>query len=328
MNIGENLNLLIYALRRYRWVLKLGGLARANSRKEIRSPIFLLGTQGSGLTLLSRMLRRNQKVVSVSGNHTYWSGADEMQNVLWPVLPPELTGLRFKAPADEVFGTPRGWLYATDRLLPKYRLTADDAQPELAERLARILRWLLAWHGAGIDKPRFTDKSQVLTVKLSFLDALLKGTDPCYVLVTRNPYALCFRSALGKANSLAVLDNSFSLTDKVELAAQHWANSMRCALADAEKVARFMCIRFEDLLQAPNETLESVCSFLGLEFYPEMLPQPDDEIPWGSRFRDRWYPLRPEVNGKYLERIQGVHAGIIEARCGELAKSFGYSRPK
>lgn len=238
-----------------------------------------------------------------------------------------MTGIRFKEPDDEIFGTPRGWLYATDRLLPKYRLTADDATEDLTERFHRILRWLVDWHGDGISQPRFTDKSQVFTVKASFVDALLKGSDPRFLLVTRNPYAVCYRSALGKAGGLDALDDSFSFEDKLELAVQHWANSMECALEDADEVANFDWIRFEDLLAQPEKTLRGVCDFADLAYDPDMLPQPHHELPLGSRFRDRWYPLRPDVNEKYLEKMSEEHVETVHERCAQLADRFGYERP-
>jgi hypothetical protein len=72
-------------------------------------------------------------IASVTGNYRYWSGADEMQNVYGPILPPQLTGIKHKAPKDELFGVPRGWLYATDRLLFQYRNTEKDVNTQIKE---------------------------------------------------------------------------------------------------------------------------------------------------------------------------------------------------
>lgn len=76
--------------------------------------------KGGGLTLLARMLRRHPQVVSVTGDHRYWSGADEMHTVFGPILPSELTGTRYKVPWPDhpVYKPPRSWTYACDELLP------------------------------------------------------------------------------------------------------------------------------------------------------------------------------------------------------------------
>jgi len=73
----EALNLLWYLWKRNNWMLNPRSWFGRFEEAEIDRPIFLLGVQGGGLTLLSRMLRRHPQVVSVSGNHRYWSGADE-----------------------------------------------------------------------------------------------------------------------------------------------------------------------------------------------------------------------------------------------------------
>ncbi len=331
-NVKDNplyrgLNWLYYVYRRNNWMLDLSRFYKDFGDIKIDRPIFLLGTQGGGLTLISRMLRRNERVVSVTGDHHYWTGADEMQNVLGPILPPELTGIKHKAPPDEVFSTPRGWLYATDRLIEKYRNDETDVDSELKERVKKILRWIIARH-SSVKKKRFTDKSQVYTVKVSFLNELLKGSDPKFVLITRNPYAVCYRSAKGKARSLKLLEDEFNLRERVEFAAQHWANSMRYALKDREEVDSFLVVKFEDILNEPRKHLQQICSFADLSFSEDMIPQPEHEIPFGSRFYDRWYPLRPEVNEKYFEEMEQQHLNIISSRCEKYAEEFGYPRPE
>ena len=73
-----------YIYKRNNWIVDPRWLRSDCFQEEfsLNSPVFLLGTQGGGLTLVSRMLRRNREVVSVTGNNGYWSGADEMQAVL------------------------------------------------------------------------------------------------------------------------------------------------------------------------------------------------------------------------------------------------------
>lgn len=325
--VYKAINWLYYVYRRNNWMLDISRLFKDFEEINIDRPIFLLGTQGGGLTLIARILRRNQHVVSVTGNYLYWSGADEMQNVLGPILPRQLTGIKHKVPRDDNFPPPRGWLYAIDELIPKYRATRKDVTPEVQEKFKKMLRWIIARNREGRGTKRFIDKSQIYTVKVSFLNELLREHEPYFILITRNPYAVCYRSASGAAPGLykQVEENGFEYG--LKLAAQHWRNSFEVALEDGEKIDNFSTFRFEDMLQNPESQIKELCDFLDLDFNKDMLPQPEHEIPFGSRFFDRWYPLRPEVNEKYYDRMKANHVKIIRSGCGNLAKKFNYNSP-
>lgn len=327
MRLIEALNLLWYLWKRNNWMLNPRSWFSRFEEAEIDRPIFLLGVQGGGLTLLSRMLRRHPQVVSVSGNHRYWSGADEMHTVLGPILPPELTGTRYKVPWPDhpVFKPPRSWTYACDELLPHYRKTAEDATPKLKRAFERAIKMCIARHALDQKNARFVDKSQVYTVRVSLIRELLKEYKPKFVLVVNNPYAACYRAALGKAQDMERLKGKLSFKERLEICAQHWANSIRCALED--KAKDMLVVRFEDLLREPGATLRRICQHVELDFHQDMLPAPHQKIPFGSRFRDRWYPLSIKRALHYVEKATPEELEIIDARCGSLARELGYEVP-
>lgn len=318
----------LYYWRRNRWMLRPGSWGRDFPGVPVRGPIFFLGVQGGGLTLVSRVLRRHPLVISVTGDNSYWAGADEMHTVLGPLLLPEFTGIRHKPPVPdhERLPPPRSWTYATDELLPYYRLTEADAEPELRQHFLRVLRMLTRRHAADPSRARFVDKSQVYTVRVSFLQEILREESPRFVLVAMNPYAAVYKSAKGRAADMRRLEEDLELEERVELCAQHWANSYRAALEDGED--RLIALRFEDFLEDPEEWTRSVCEFVDLEFQPEMLPAPGQVPPLGTRYRRRWHPLRPSRTDRWIARLRaelgqrGIE--IIERRCGDLADHFGY----
>lgn len=319
-------NLLYYAFKRNNWILDPRRYFSDFDSVKIYKPVFLIGTQGGGLTLASRMFRRNKQMVSVTGNHRYWAGADEMQLVLEKILPEKLTGIgKVKVPSDKVFNNPRGWVYATDRLLGYYRCRAKDADLQTARDFQRILRWIIARHGLS-PRSRFIDKSQLYTVKVSFINQLLEGADPKFLLIVRDPFVSCYRAAK-KNLMMPELSSQFNFDQMLDFASQHWSNSIQAALDDGQLMDNFRTIRFEDLLQNPGYILQEMCDFTELEFSPDMLPQAGDQIPLGSLRRDRWYPLRRDVNQRYFEQMKPEHAAIIADRCGELATNFEYKFP-
>jgi len=320
-------NVAYYLWRRNNWMLDPRSWFGKFEEAEIDRPIFLLGVQGGGLTLLSRMLRRHPCVVSVSGNHYYWSGADEIHTVLGPILPPELTGTRYKIPWPDhpVFKPPRSWTYACDELLPFHRKTAQDATSELKRAFERVIRMCIARHALDHKHARFVDKSQVYTVRVSLIRELLKEYKPQFVLVVNNPYAACYRAAMGKAQDMERLKGKLSFKERLEICAQHWANSIRCALEDKDE--DMLVVRFEDLLREPEWVLRRICEHVELEFIQDMLPAPHHKIPFGSRFRDRWYPLNLDRALHYIDKATSEELEIVGAQCGSLAKKFGYKLP-
>ena len=327
-NLSSGLNTMVYHWRRNRWLLDPRRFVSRYEHVPIRRPIFFVGNQGGGLTLISRMIRRHPDVVSISGDHRYWSGADEMQRVMELRLSPNLKMARYAywgEPRHERLTRPRSWSYATDPLLEGYRRTEADYNERDARNLQFLIREALHKYGGGDPDKRFTDKSQVFTVKMRFIQALLGDADPYFVLITRNPYAACYRAALGKAIDMQRYAATMSLDERVAYCAQHWANAIGCALEDGPHVHRFKVMRFEDFLQNPEPSLRDLCAFLDLSFDEDMLPQPHHVIPLGSRFRDRWYPLKPDVNEPYLKKISPRHVDIIARRCEPLAQQLGYA---
>ena len=67
-----------------------------------------------------------------------------------------------------------------------------------------------------------------------------------------------------------------------------------------------------------------VSEHVELEFLEDMLPAPHHKIPFGSRFRDRWYPLSLERSLHYIQKAMPEELRIIEDHCGPLAMEMGY----
>lgn len=88
-----------------------------------------------------------------------------------------------------------------------------------------------------------------------------------------------------------------------------------------------LIVRFEDLLREPEFWLRKICEHIEIEFTLDLLPQPEHKIPFGSRFRDRWYPLDPKRPLGYIEKALPEEIDIIHNICGNQAEKFGYIYP-
>lgn len=319
-------NFFYYIYKRNNWMLDFSRFWKDFEDVKIDRPVFLLGFHGGGTTLISRMIRRNEDFVSVSGNYRYWAGADEMQVVLGQMLPPELAGIRHKIPSTTKLKAPTHWLYATDKYLSYFRNTKQDVTPELRDKVTKIIKWNIYRQAVDKNKARFVDKSQIYTIKVSFLNEILKDSNPKFVLVLRNPYVLCCRIVDREANSFRN-NNIESRRKQLEFASQHWVNSVRCALKDSEE-ADLMLVRVEDVLNQPEKCIKKITDFIETEFSNDMLPHREHKIPFGSLGRNKWYPLRSDVNEKYFAKMDKEDIEIIANNVEEYADKFGYSKPK
>lgn len=317
----DKLNYLYYLFKRNNWMLDPRLLFKEFKSYEINKPIFLLGNQGGGLTLLSRMLRRHEEIVNCTGNKSYWTGADEMQNVFGPILPFNLTGIKYKVPDHPIFKSLRGWSYAIDDSIDVYRKTEKDFNESEKRKLEHLIKYFM--YRFGNKTSRFIDKSQVFTVRMSYINSLLKEHKPKFILLTRNPYAEVFRSAKGPLPYAEIS----SREEKLKYAAQHWKNSVNAVLEDKRNNPDIdiLIVRFEDLLQNPEKNLRKICNHVELEFHEDMLPKPEHTVSFGSRYPGRWYPIMPNINKKYIGNISNKDIDIIRDICGDVAERLGYS---
>jgi hypothetical protein len=315
-----------FVYKRNRWMLDFFRYWNDFDDIKIDRPVFLLGVHGGGLTLISRIIRRHKDFVSVSGNYKYWTGADEMATVLDSILPADIAGVKHKIPEESGLKAPTTWLYATNKNLNHFRKNSKGIRAEIKRKFRKILRWQISRHAINKDKARFIDKSQIYTIRILLLNEILKDTDPKFLLITRNPYVLCYRIA--NSDLLSFKHNNIkSYKERLEVACQHWRNSIECALKDSKQIENFMTVKFEDVLKEPEKNIKKICDFIEIDFDEDLLPQPEHKIPFGSKGKNKWYPLRPNVNEKYFDKISKEDVKTIDKYVGQYANKLGYSKP-
>ena len=319
------LNLLAYYLKRFSWI----PYVPFNYKNRINKPIFLLGNQGDGITFVSRILRRNKSTYCITGNKNYWTGADEMCTVCEPLLSKNLrlAGRILKTdPSHEIFTQPRSWSYGSNDLINKYYQDENRIEEEDIKTLKKAIN-IAAFRFGGHDK-RFVDKSQLYTLKSRAIQSILKEHNPYFLLITRNPYISCYRAASGKAGDLKRYSKTMSFDERYDVALQHWKNCMDTIVSDSKHLRNFKVIRFEDFIADVEDSTRTLCHFLNLNYSADMLPQKNQSIPFATKYKTRWYPLKLDVNDKYLDSIDDYYLDKASSYLGESARKFGYNHPR
>jgi hypothetical protein len=118
----------------------------------------------------------------------------------------------------------------------------------------------------------------------------------------------------------------------VKRGAAQWEIDQRGTIelhAKLRDIGRSILVSFEDLVLNAEETLRSICSFLGIEYEPGMLDFYTQEIVVRNAekmvsWKDLKKPLDPAEVGKYKQDLNEAETRYVEAVCRELMPIFGY----
>jgi Sulfotransferase family len=311
------------AYHRDRWRYSLRRFGAYVDDIPIDRPIFVLGVQGGGTTLVARSLLRHPEVVSMGGNSSFWVATDEMGFVRNRMmrLPRTLWSSSHRDDLDHpLFGASHDSMYASGPLYDAYRNVGADANERDAAAFRRVIREHIAVYAHDHRHARFLDKTHTLTLKIPYVEELLRGTSPHYLLIARDPYSTCYRAVRRKPPAWT---EAPPYEEQLRLAAEHWANSLRTALEDGPRTGRFSVVRFEDFVRDPEATVRGMCEFTGLPFDPELVPREGQSRPFGMLPTDtKWYPL---FEDPWRNRVPPEDIAIVDAVVGDVARELGYA---
>lgn|SRR3990167_2286566 len=298
---------------------------RRKNKIAIREPIFLLGVQGGGLTIMSRVIRLLPEISYITGNNRFWAGADELHNsARFKYLPDQLT-LRSPGYYNLLgheknhidFGYERAFLYASNEFINEYRLSEKDWTPELENALKNAIQICLCVYANNINSAQFHDMSQSYILKIPFLERCFP--DAKFIIATRDPYAVCWKQA--QVSPIFKTDSKRA----VQYAAEHWFNSYHYAIQDTQNKNNALWIRFEDFMKNPIDVLKTIFSFLGKSHIDiESLISQYPFVPLGSSDPEKWFPINEQVNKRHYHSIPDWARNIITYQCGELIQRFSY----
>jgi hypothetical protein len=106
-------------------------------------------------------------------------------------------------------------------------------------------------------------------------------------------------------------------------AAQRWVDSITKARLDSHSFATdYLEIKYEDLLEDPEQQLEKCCRFLGLESNSAMLNL--SRAPENIGDAKGYHQIKSDNKNKYRVAMTPYHCQKIEAIAGEILGSLGY----
>lgn len=113
-----------------------------------------------------------------------------------------------------------------------------------------------------------------------------------------------------------------------EFFAANWKRSVDACLKNVVRYGEQRCrlIRYEDLVQKPQETLNQITEFLGIENNPSLTQPTRAGASWkgNSMFADQFSAISTTPLGRWKETLDLTEAAVIELMAEELMKVLQY----
>ena len=190
---------------------------------------------------------------------------------------------------------------------------SDD---EFDARLREFYGGLFERHATSEGKQRWGEKTPFHSWHMPLMARVFP--DAVFAAIVRHPGAV--------ANSL-VRKFHYTLPD----AAAYWDSTNKEILRRGLELGedRFSLLRYEDLVQHPEETLRELVDWLGEPWSDDLLRHNDVQAARGAprlsngniRTRD---PITTELADRWAEELDDAERAILTDRAGPLAAYFGY----
>src|SRR5262245_3525808 len=260
-------------------------------------PFFLLGHDRSGTTMLRLILDRGDVAI-----------------------PPEsmfLLDVQPGQPAEDVLQA--AWSHPRVRL---WGLEGDPPTIPDALNGADAFRYAVsapfAAYAGGEGKTRWGDRTPAYVGHVDRLASI--WPDARFVVLVRD----------GRDVALSVMGVPFG-PNNAWAAARSWATAIRQGRDAARRYpGRVIEVRYEDLVANPDVEVQAICSFLALDYSPDMLAieQTDrskvveDQAGW---FTNVWSGITTAAVGKWRTDLTPRQVEMFESVAGDELRSLGYA---
>ncbi len=278
----------------------MGDTEQASHRKgeeEKARLFFLVGPPRSGTKLLRGILNQAEGVAVAPESHIYPKLLHRFQNE------------DAYSHRSEILELLKRSLYMERLQRNGYKISLEDLVRK-GDSIADVVRRFIDRVAKEIDPEAHSigDKTPSYSSHLSTLHAFFP--DARFVAIFRDPRdrALSIKSSWGKS---------------IEMAALNWRAPVRKILEAKDELGeQLLMLRYEELLEDPENTVQRVCDHLGIRFDEKMLKEADSGEKLGSV--QRMKGIDQGNSGKYWTGMSREQIRTVERTLLSEMKALGY----
>ncbi len=279
---------------------------------EVR-PIFIIGTERSGSNLLRLILNSHSSISIPHPPHVmrYFTPLASHYGNLQ-------IDKNFNRLARDVAYLINHHIYPWPFTVHANTLALQACEPSVFGLCAAAYEQYRDFHG----KARWGNKSTFL----------IDNTDAIFHLYPQAQLIWLVRDPRDvAASSVTSVFNPFHPYYTVQLWNRQQLRGMQL-IESLPKHALFL-LRYEDLIQSPEESVRELCTFLDEKFEPEMLQFfTKEEASLSASLSQSWQNTSSTIlhdnAGKYRKKLKVNDIKLVETMCRPLMQSFGYATEK
>jgi hypothetical protein len=287
--------------------------------------VFIVGNSRSGTTMMMRIMNNHSMVHSINEPHFFekmWTPKDDGVPINAKVA--------FGIYAKLFTGQRAGFFEPVEKHVSKYKKEIDQLVVQLGEGPSRLavyasfLKYETEVNGKSI--PCEKTPQNIFYVR----EILDKFPNARIINMVRDPRAVMLsqkrkwkRRALGadfmtKKETLRLQINYHPLA-----VSKLWNAAISAAKLFANE-PRFLTVRFEDILQTPDETVKSICAFADFPFEPGMLQVPHAGSSSEADKKSELGIRKTRAKGWLEKGLTKTEIQICQNTCGELMREYDY----
>ena len=265
-------------------------------------PFFIVGSARSGTTLL-RVIFNAHPGITVPPESRFvtelWKGSERVQ----------VSGFLVALAGHRQF---RSWNLSTDAVRAELEGRDEVAYGDAITAVYRA-------YAKRVGKARWGDKTPRYVESIPFISGLFP--DARFVHLVRD----------GRDVALSYANVPFG-PKTVARAASLWAKRVRKGVEEGRPLgeSRYREVRYEDLVERPVETVGALCTFLDIEFMPEMMEYTEKASEFVFEKAKDYNPKvlqKPSKSSRSWEtEMPPGHEAAFEAVAGDVLDLFGYPR--
>lgn len=261
---------------------------RLDRGRTLRAPLFVVGLNKSGTSLLYLVLCRHPQLSGIRAQSQSTGKARRTRIYLPDYNLSE--GHKISALPAKLKTHEKSYQFAHPRYVAQYRLTEADVEPGDRRQVSS------AYRGAMTDaRKRLVEKSPPNLVRTRYLQALFP--DASFVAIVRHPFANVSENAKKYEKWGPAADQ-----------ARHWANAHRLFLEDRQSLRRCLTIRYVDFVADPVGVLAAIEEHCGLT--PADLSQDID--------------ISTDINAELVTLLSADEKEMIARTCAVEMRELGY----